>query len=254
MNKLERAIRRTVDNDDLSFIGDINVSCPIKEISKMEVEKLFTKEELESKKIIYQGSHQIDLLHKFRDIRTALASNEAGNVVLVTSLASSYGTSYFARNLAAVTSFDSTKTSLLIDCNIYRPSVSSIFELGDRLGVLDYVVDESIAIDDVIHCSGIKRYRCIPAGNLAGECEEYFTHPRFKELLVGLKNRYSDRDIFIDAPPILTSADTRILLEVCDQVIVVIPSGKVNTAEIHAVEKVIPKEKFKGVVLNEYIR
>ncbi|MBL4796365.1 MAG: hypothetical protein JKY50_03005 [Oleispira sp.] len=254
MNKLERAIRRTIDNDDLPFIGDINVSCQMKQISKMEVEKFFTKEELENKKIIYQGSHQVELLHKFRNIRTALASNKTGNVVLVTSLAPSYGTSHFTRNLAAVTSFDSTKTSLLIDCNIDRPSVSHTFELSDRLGVLNYVVDESIAIDDVIHCSGIKRYRCIPAGNLTDGCEEYFTHPRFKELLVGLKNRYNDRNIFIDAPPILTSADTRILLEVCDQVIVVIPSGKVNTAEMHAVEKVIPKEKFKGVVLNEYMR
>ena len=254
MDKLERAIRSTIVNGELAFVGDASNSCSIKEISKMEIEKFFTPEELENKKIIYQGSHQVDLLHKFRDIRTALASNEGGNVVLVTSLAPSYGTSYFARNLAAVTSFDSTKTSLLVDCNIDRPSVSDTFELMDRPGVLDYVVNESIAIDDVIHCSGIKRYRCIPAGSSTDNCQEFFTHPRFIKLLTNLKNRYKDRNIFIDAPPILTSADTRILLEVCDQVIVVVPYGRVSKEEIATAEKIIPKGKLKGIVLNEYLR
>lgn len=254
MDKLERAIRSTIVNGELAFVGDVNNSCSIKEISKMEIEKFFTPEELENKKIIYQGSNQVDLLHKFRDIRTALASSENGNVVLVTSLAPSYGTSYFTRNLAAVTSFDSTKTSLLVDCNVDRPSVSDTFELIGRPGVLDYVVNESIAIDDVIHCSGIKRYRCIPAGSSIDNCQEFFTHPRFKKLLTNLKNRYKDRNIFIDAPPILTSADTRILLEVCDQVILVVPYGRVNKEEIATAEQIIPKGKLKGIVLNEYIR
>lgn len=257
MNKLERAIRRTVIHDEPFMINDIysdNKTNSIGEILKMEVEKRFTLEELERKKIVYQRSDQVEALHNFRDIRTALSSGEASNVVMITSLSVSNGASYFARNLAAVTSFDSTKTSLLIDCNIDRPSVSSIFELQDRLGVLDYIVDESITVDDVIHCSGIARYRCIPAGNPTKESEEYFTHPRFKKLLTDLKNRYRDRNIFIDAPSILKSADTRILLEVCDQVIVVVPYGKVGQAEINLAEKMIPSEKFKGVVLNEYIR
>lgn len=257
MDKLERAIRRTVINDDLlygDYISTDKETNSIGEILKMNVGKLFSFQELDKKKIVYQRSDQVEALHKFRDIRTALSTDESKNVVMVTSLSASSGASYFARNLAAVTSFDSTKTSLLIDCNIDKPNISSVFELQNQLGVLDYIVDETITVDDVIHASGIARYRCIPSGNTTDETEEYFTHPRFKKLLMDLKNRYKDRNIFIDAPPILKSADTRILLEVCDQVIVVIPYGKVGQEEMNSAEKMIPKDKFKGVVLNEYVR
>jgi Mrp family chromosome partitioning ATPase len=252
VDKLERAIRRTVINQDEFNQGEDSNS--INEISKMGTEKLLSNEELEQKKIVYQGSKQFELLHKFRDIRTAISSSDEDNVIMITSLEPKSGTSFFARNLAAVTSFDSSKTSLLIDCNIDKPSVNDVFELDGKKGVLDYVVDKSTTVESLVHYCGIKRYRCIPTGNLTGECEEYFTHPRFKELLTKLKRRYKDRNIFIDAPPILTSADTRILLEACDQVIVVVPYGKISKAKIISAEKVIPKEKFKGIVLNEFIR
>lgn len=257
MDILEKAVRLTVESSGVFSTADIyerQDHCSISEISKMERERIFSFEEMEEKKIVYPESSQVDLVHKFRDIRTALASDADNNIVMVTSTGPECGTSFFARNLAAVTAFDSTRTSLLIDCNITRPNIEKIFELDKRLGLLDYIVDKTIEIDDVIHCSGIKRYRCIPTGELRGEGEEFFTHPRFKELLTCLKARYSDRNIFIDAPPILKSADARILLEVCDQVVVVVPYGKVKVADLNAIEKVLPKEKFKGVVYNECIR
>ncbi len=256
MDMLEKAVRLTVESSGVFSTTDIyerQDHCSIREISKMERERIFSFEEMEEKKIVYPESSQIDLLHKFRDIRTALTSDTDNNIVMVTSVGPNYGTSFFARNLAAVTAFDSTRTSLLIDCNINRSNIGKTFELDNRLGLLDYIVDKTVAIDDVIHCSGIKRYRCIPTGELKGEGEEFFTHPRFKKLLTSLKTRYSDRNIFIDAPPVLTSADTRILLEVCDQVIVIVPYGKVKVADLNAIEKVLPKEKFRGVVYNECI-
>lgn len=257
MDILEKAVRLTVESSGVFSTADIyerQDHCSISEISKMERERIFSFEEMEEKKIVYPESSQIDLLHKLRDIRTAIASDAENKIIMVTSIGPGCGTSYFTRNLAAVTAFDSTRTSLLIDCNINRPNVDKVFELGGRLGLLDYIVDKTVSMDDVIHCSGIKRYRCIPAGELRGEGEEFFTHPRFKKLLTSLKTRYSDRNIFIDAPPVLTSADTRILLEVCDQVIVVVPYGKVKVADLNTIEKVLPKEKFMGVVYNECIR
>ena len=254
---LEKAVRLTVESSGVfstTGIYERQDHCSISEISKMDRERIFSFEEMEEKKIVYPESSQIDLLHKFRDIRTAIASDAESKIIMVTSTGTECGTSFFTRNLAAVTAFDSTRTSLLIDCNINRPNVDKVFELGGRLGLLDYIVDKTVSMDDVIHCSGIKRYRCIPTGELRKKGEEFFTHPRFKELLSSLKARYSDRNIFIDAPPVLTSADTKILLEACDQVIVVVPYGKVKVSDLNTIEKVLPKEKFMGVVYNECVR
>lgn len=258
MNKLEKAIKRTVEEslvqDDSITAEDIGIDSSINEISRMEEEGLLSNLELEKKKILYQECEQVELVNKFRDIRTALSCDHTNKVVLVTSFAANYGTSFFARNLASVTAFDSSRTSLLIDCNIDRPSVSKVFDLEGRYGVLDYILNKEISMESIIHHSGIKRYRCIPSGSSSSDREEYFTHPRFKSLLTNLKDRYRDRNIFIDAPPILKSADTRILLEVCDQVIIVVPFGKVNQTLLNAAAKIIPKEKYAGIVYNDYIR
>jgi Mrp family chromosome partitioning ATPase len=254
MDKLEAAIRQTARSDFNLFEKKEDIpDCSINEISRMETKKLLTNTELESKKIVYQGSEQFELLHQLRDIRTALATDKSNNIVMVTSLAANHGVSFFARNLAAVTAFDLSKTSILIDCNTGKPSISNIFELGEATGVMDYIEDDSLDMDSVIHCSGIKRYRCIPAGTIKHEGEEYFTHPRFKKLLSSLKNRYKDRNVILDAPPILRSADARILLEVCDKVIVVVPYGKVSTNELVAAGQMIPAEKYAGVVYSDYI-
>jgi hypothetical protein len=58
VDKLERAIRRTVINQDEFNQGEDSNS--INEISKMGTEKLLSNEELEQKKIVYQGSNQFE--------------------------------------------------------------------------------------------------------------------------------------------------------------------------------------------------
>ena len=257
MDKLEKAIRLKVP--DSMFARDlVNLEVEqdpsMEEIAKMVNKPLLTPAELAKKEIVFQGCKQIELLHQLRDIRTALSADPARNVVMITSLGTGYGTSFFARNLAAMTAFDSSRTSLLIDCNIEKPSINKVFGLEDCAGVLDYVLDEEFSMEEIIHDVGIKRFRCIPSGKHRGEHQDYFTLPRFRSLIINLKQRYSDRNIFIDAPPIFTSSDTRILLDVCDQVVVVVPYGKVDQRGLNSVGKVIPKEKYSGVVYNGFIR
>lgn len=255
MNKLEKAIALSKSEDNYSrpYLRSDSEHEYIKQVASMEDENLLSQDELTDRKIIFQGSQQKKVLNSFRDIRTALTEDRTKNVTLVTSINKKSGTSYFAANIAAVTAFDPARTSLLIDCNLENPDVGHRFNI-DGPGILDYMYDDTISIDDIIHKVGIERYRCIPAGKYRGSSREYFTHPRFKSLLLALKNRYQNRSIFIDAPPIMSSADTRILLEVCDQAIMIVPFGGVSEKAITSACKIIPKEKIAGVVLNDYIQ
>lgn len=256
MNKLEKAISLTMSEDQYinNMYGDCGSTKSMEEMELMGDTLALTEQECINKKIIYQGSSQGELLNQLRDIRTALnkTTKNNNNLIMISSVEKNSGTSFFTRNIAAVTSFDSSKSSLLLDCNISNPSVSDTFGLGERKGILDYIYDTNVSESEIINPVGVKRYRCVTAGNIKMEGEEYFTHPRFRALLTALKSRYQNRNIFIDAPSLLGSANARILLEMCDQVILVVPLGKVGTKKLEAAAKIIPKEKFSGVVINDY--
>lgn len=255
MNKLEKAISLTLSDDMYmhNMYSNHDPAKSMEEISKMDDKPPLTEEALNNKKIIYQGSDQEILVNKLRDIRTVLNKKQGENLIMITSVEQESGASFFAKNLAAVMAFDSSKTSLLLDCNISKPSVAKTFDLESSPGLLDYIYKSSVKEEDIILPVGIKRYRCVTAGNIESDSEEYFTHPRFRSLLIGLKNRYPDRNVFIDAPPLLNSANARILLDMCDQVILVAPFGKVDKKKLAAVSRMIPKEKFSGVVINDFI-
>lgn len=252
MNKLEMAIRKNSGDRfyGSSLFGE-RKSTHIEEISKMETSFLLTEEELKSKKIIHPNMKDKKAINSFRELRSSILEKEAGNVVMVTAIGAKSGTSYFARNLAASIAFDTSKTALLMDCNNNNNDTSEIFDLQHASGVTEFVANSNKKIEDIIFESGLKRLRIVPFGN--DQLNEQYSHPRFEQLLTELKSTYQDRHIVIDSPAILNSADTRILLNLCDQVIVVVPYGKVSRSSLEQAIALIGRDKFSGVVFNDYL-
>ena len=80
---------------------------------------------------------------------------------------------------------------------------------------------------------------------------EYFTSPRIRRLLTDIRQRFSDRYVILDSPSMTDSADARILLELCDFVLLVVPYGRASNAEIEESIKAVDGEKFLGVVFND---
>jgi Mrp family chromosome partitioning ATPase len=106
-------------------------------------------------------------------------------------------------------------------------------------------------IADIIHPVGIERLRIIPSGGQREIPAEYFTSLKMKRLLDGIKQRYRERYIIIDAPPMTESADTQILADLCDYAVLVVPYGRVTDAQIDACIKALGDKKLVGVVFND---
>jgi Mrp family chromosome partitioning ATPase len=70
-------------------------------------------------------------------------------------------------------------------------------------------------------------------------------------LLVDIRQRFSDRFVILDSPSMTDSADARILLELCDYVLLVVPYGRATSAEVEESIKAVDGEKFLGVVFND---
>lgn len=72
-----------------------------------------------------------------------------------------------------------------------------------------------------------------------------------RRLARSFKQRYRERYILIDAPPMTASADTQILADLCDFVVLVVPYGRVTHAQVDSCIKAIGDKKLVGVVFND---
>jgi protein-tyrosine kinase len=255
MNKLEKAISLSLSKDNYSdnIFSDMDSSKSMEEISKMKSDSVATNEELDQAKLIYPGCKQEQLVDQLREIRTEINKQSNKNLIMVTSMQEKSGVSFFASNIAAATAFDAGRSSLLVECNFDAPVMKSKFKLDSTNGLVDYIYNSEIKENDIIQETGIKRYRVIHGGDCQSSSQEHFVHPRFRKFLMLLKSRYSDRTVYVDAPPLTSSADARILADLCDLVIIILPNGKVSKKRLETATKLIPHNKLLGVVVNNYI-
>lgn len=222
-------------------------------IDKMAEIKSLDQDELRHNKIIFAGTTDRPLLNAFRSLRTRLVQQSNGKnfVVLISSAASGGGGSFVSVNLAAAFALDSTKTSVIVDCNILEPRLDSMLSIPPDYGLTDYLSKPDIAIDDIIYSSGIPRLRMIPAGSRSELGAELFSSRRMANLIRGLRERYEDRYIILDAPSIEANAEVRILSEHCDQALMVVPYGRVTNSQILAGVEVLGSDKFAGTIFND---
>lgn len=211
-------------------------------------------EELDAARIIYPGMKDFKTLNAFRELRTKLIqkADKKNFTVMISSLAHGGGGTYVSTNLAAAIALDFEKTALLVDCNITSsvPSESQLTPPSTDHGLVDFLDDLSLSVADVIYASGIPRLRMVPLGKTVASGSELFSSDRMEELITELKGRYNERFVIIDAPPINSSPDARVLADLCDYVVLVVPYGKVTRLQITAGINSVPSKKFAGLVFN----
>ncbi len=254
ISKLEKAIMKT--NDDLGVVSEAEhrVLELESELENMSEPFLLDQKKLDKKKIIHGGMKDQQILKNFADVSYQIlqrADSMNGQVVMVTSISQKSGVSYVSRNLAAAIAMDSTRSSLLLDCHFSRPSQQKVLGLGGKKGISEFISNEESDLGSLIQPVGIHRMRCLPAGKSKTSDSLYFKHPRMKTLLSHLRQRYANRDVIIDCPPLNNDFGSKMLLDYCDQVVLVVPYGKVKDAELNNALAMIGSEKIAGVVMNK---
>lgn len=215
-----------------------------------EVEPL-GRGELAAKKIIYPEMENQRVLNVFRDLRTTLLTIADGSnfSCLVTSVVPKGGSSFVATNLATAFSFDDSKTSLVIDCNLNAPNPSLPISQV-KVGLTEYLEDDGLKASDIIRPTGIRRMRAVSSGGRREIPAEYFSSDRMIEFLEEVQGRFRDRYTFLDGPSTEESADVKLLSSLCDYILLVVPYARVTTSQVEATVRTIDQSKLIGVVFN----
>lgn len=221
-------------------------------IPLMQQPEVMRPEERALSKVILSDVDESPALKAFRAIRTRIVQRvgTGGSVILVTALQPGGGATFTAVNLGAAIGLDANKTSLLVDCNFRYPSLQRFVSTNSGKGLSDYLSGKCNDVGAIICPTGIERLRIVPAGNQIDPGKEYFTGERMHQLIWNVRERYPDRSVILDCAPLRT-ADTQILLQLCDHVLIVVPYGRVTESQLRASLKLVDPNKLLGVVIND---
>jgi Mrp family chromosome partitioning ATPase len=217
-----------------------------------------TTRELEERRLIHRQESGRRHADAFRELRTRLLSlagrsyAEGGNfVTLVAPVRPGCGGSYVARNLAAAFAFDETRQALLIDCDAMHPAQHEALGVGgERGGLIDYLENPALPLEDVIYPTGVPRLQLIPSGRIRETPGESFSSLRMRAAIDALRAAQPNRQLLLDGSPVQGSPDARILSELADLVVVVVGEGQVASDAIDKAVASFPPEKLAGVVFN----
>ena len=165
----------------------------------------------------------------FRIIKRPLLRNalHAGgganrNLIVVTSALPGEGKTYCAINLAMSIAMEKDHTVLLVDADVARPSVLKVLGLGAAPGLMDILLSEKLGVADVILKTNIDTLSILPAGRNNKHATELLASQTMSALLVEISNRYPDRIVIFDSPPLLLTTEASVLAAQMGQVVMVI--------------------------------
>jgi non-specific protein-tyrosine kinase len=171
--------------------------------------------------------------------------------VMVASPRSGEGKTLTSINLSLVFAREYSRTVMLVDCNLKKQDVHRYLGVESQLGLGDYLIHDRF-LHELIVWPCIEKFTFISGGTELRDSAELLGSPRMQALVPELRDRYEDRYIIFDTPPLLEGADTLAFLPLAEAIVVVVQADRTSKNDIAKCLELIPQEKMLGFVLNRW--
>ncbi len=174
-----------------------------------------------------------------------------GNLIMVTSALAGEGKTFTAINLAMSMATELDYTVMLVDADVPRPSVMKVLGLPEGPGLLDLVIGESGDMSSMLLKTNIDKLTILPIGTPHARATELLASDAMVRLLDEMANRYPDRIIIFDSPPLLLTTEARVLASHMGQVVLVVQAGRTLQSEVRQALATIEACPVKLLLLNQ---
>ena len=209
--------------------------------------------------IITPDTDRTPIAESFRRIKRHFLANAAKpgngapcNLVMITSALPGEGKTFCAINLAISIALEMDRTVLLVDADTVRPSVLPALGLDAGLpGLMDLLGERSIDVADVMHSTSIEKLSILPAGTPHRHATEMLASETMHALIRELADRYDDRIVIFDSPPLLVSSEAAVLATHMSQIVMVVAAGETTESALKDALKRIEGCAAVGLLLNK---
>jgi len=211
--------------------------------------------------IITPDAERSKIAEEFRLIKRPLLANalgqgaapiKNGNLIMVTSSLPGEGKSFCSINLAISIALEMDRTVLLVDADVARPRILEYLGLKkDSLGLLDVLRDNKLELADVLIRTNIEKLTILPAGQTYRHATELLASEAMDALLEDMVNRYPDRIIIFDSPPLLSTSEASALATQMGQIVMVVEAEKTPQDAVKEALSRIESCDVIGMLLNK---
>ena len=169
----------------------------------------------------------------------------------VTSARENEGKSLTAANLAISIAMKLNFSVVLVDADLRRPSIHTLFGFNPDTGLIDYL-DSSSRIEEMFVNPSIQNLLILPGKKSKSDrFSEYLSSPKMEKLVKELKTRYSSRIVIFDLPPILAGDDAIGFVPHLDTSLLVVEDNKSQMGDLKQAMELLEGSNIIGTVLNK---
>jgi protein-tyrosine kinase len=258
-NSIEKALRSQPDQAVVQ--SQVSQEAPIKSnkvVSNAKIE--IDLEMLAQKGFVSTDARRQVINEEYRVIKRKLLDNAFGplsrtlknsNIIMVTSSRQGEGKTFTAINLALSIALEQDKTVLLVDADVLRPNVMKTLELKNEQGLMEYLLGEKEDISEVMCRTNLDKLRIITAGKTHHLSAELLASERMFAAMEEFANRYPDRVVIVDTPPLLGINETVILANLAGQALIVTEEYKTKLVDVENAVKHLRPEMAIGFIVNK---
>jgi capsular exopolysaccharide synthesis family protein len=179
-----------------------------------------------------------------------LARGSGFQVFAVTSAMPGEGKTLTTLNLAGALAQSRDSRVLVIGADFHRPMLSEYLGLQNLRspGLADLIVHPHRAPGEVIRRVEPLNLSILPAGTANGSSYDLLASPRLQTLVATLRQQFDV--ILIDAPPVISCADARVLADRVDGFLVVVAAHKTPRKLLAETMRLLTPARVAGVILN----
>jgi succinoglycan biosynthesis transport protein ExoP len=183
------------------------------------------------------------------------ASGKAQKMILVTSPGPSEGKTTVVQNLGIALA-ETGRRVLLVDADFRRPHLHREFSLPNDWGLIDLLLEDQplseYAPERLGSFTGLPGLSILPNRVTQNNVSKALYSPRLRTILESLTKRYDM--VLVDAPPLLSVADARIIAPLTDALILVLRCGVTDRESAVEAYQRIQEDGLTllGTVLTDY--
>jgi receptor protein-tyrosine kinase len=210
--------------------------------------------------VVAPDAEKSQVAEEFRIIKRPLIANafgqgaaqvKNGNLIMVTSSVPGEGKSFCAINLAISMAMEMDRTVLLVDADVAKPRIPEYLGIHADKGLLDVLQDPSLKLSDVLVKTDIAKLSVLPAGRTYRRATELLASSAMTRLVEDIGNRYPDRIILFDSPPLLATSEASVLATHMGQIVVVVEAEKTSQDAVREALSHIESCEVVGMLLNK---
>jgi protein-tyrosine kinase len=191
----------------------------------------------------------------FNLLRTQLAKRlvESGSrIVGITSAAPGAGKSFIASNLAMALAQLPNRPIYLLDLDLRRASIASIFGIESGIGLTDYLLGKEVSLNSIGRQVGDTRLSIFPSFPGPVNSAELLVQQPFSNLMAAARAVSADSIVIVDLPPAFANDDAVIVGQQLDGILMVVEQGVTTQKQLRGVLRLLQPTPCIGTVFNRF--